>query len=173
MQSDATSVNDLVGLLLQEKARLDRDLSRQAITKLLVPAPSSPGFIFLVANQVSRNQINHRPHQQSLGNSSASRGQDNNNRRRRLHYQLCNKPDHEAINCLQCGNQTNYPSRRPLNRDQPRQAHTANYHSPSTVMDPSWYFDTRATNHVTLDLTKLHITKPCIGEDKLQVGNRN
>lgn len=40
-------------------------------------------------------------------------------------------------------------------------------------MDPSWYFDTGATDHVTPDLTKLQITEPYTGEDKLQVGNGN
>lgn len=38
-------------------------------------------------------------------------------------------------------------------------------------MDPSWYFDTGATDHVTPDISKLTIANDYTGDDKLQVGN--
>lgn len=40
-------------------------------------------------------------------------------------------------------------------------------------MDPSWYFDSRATDHVTSDPKKLHITEPHTEDNKLQVANGN
>lgn len=48
----------------------------------------------------------------------------------------------------------------------------AHYNSPSAV-DPSWYFDTGATDHVSPDLHKLSISDEYSGSDKLQVGNGN
>lgn len=38
-------------------------------------------------------------------------------------------------------------------------------------MDPSWYFDTGATNHIIPDINKLTIAEDYTGDDKLQVGN--
>lgn len=38
-------------------------------------------------------------------------------------------------------------------------------------MDPSWYFDIGATDHVTPDISKLTIANDYTGDDKLQVGN--
>lgn len=40
-------------------------------------------------------------------------------------------------------------------------------------MDPTWYFDTGAIDHVTPDVSKLNIADNYQGDDKLQVGNCN
>lgn len=47
------------------------------------------------------------------------------------------------------------------------------HHSPSNVFDPSWYFDTWATDHDSPNITKLNIADEYKGDDKLQVGNNN
>lgn len=120
---------------------------------------------------MSRNQPHSRSPTTSLQQNYIYRG--SNTQRRRLHCQLCNKPGHESINCWHRGNQIDYPSHRPTPRDQPRQAHHASYPSLSTVMDPSWYFDSGAADHVTSDLNKLHITEPHTEENKLQLANGN
>lgn len=39
------------------------------------------------------------------------------------------------------------------------------------MIDPSWYFDTCATDHVAPDLQELNIAEEYHGPDKLQVGN--
>ncbi|KAL4563108.1 hypothetical protein LXL04_027141 [Taraxacum kok-saghyz] len=179
MHSESTTVDDLVGLLLQEEARIDADLARQAITPIASNPPPTQSPSFPVANQVHRNYNSNRsassgssstPTDRSNNTSNSYRGSDN--QRRRLHCQLCNKPGHEAINCWQWANQTDYPSRRPNNRDSQRQAHLITNPSPSAMEQP-WFFDSAATDHVTPDLTKLHIQEPYTGDDRLQVGNGN
>lgn len=47
----------------------------------------------------------------------------------------------------------------------------AQCHSPSIVADPSWYFDSGATNHVDPDLQKMNVAEEHHGTDKLQVWN--
>lgn len=167
MHSESSSVDDLIGLLLQEEACQEADLACQAATPLPT-ATTVPQSSFPVANQVSRTQQSPRPFSYS---GSSSNSHPNENRRRRLHCQLCNKPGHEAINCWQRGNQTDYPSRRPNPRDTQRQAHLTTGSSPYAIIDPNWYFDTGATDHVTPDLNKLHLQESYTGADKLQVRN--
>lgn len=41
------------------------------------------------------------------------------------------------------------------------------------MFDPSWYADTGATDHVTLDISKLNIVDPYSSDDKVQIGNGN
>ncbi|KAL4587789.1 hypothetical protein LXL04_000663 [Taraxacum kok-saghyz] len=48
-----------------------------------------------------------------------------------------------------------------------RQANMAQYNSQSTVIDPAWYFDSGATDHVSPDINKLNITDEYKGDDKL------
>ncbi|CAH9072739.1 unnamed protein product [Cuscuta europaea] len=136
---DGATVDTLAGLLLQGEARLDHELARQAATQLpMVPGPAPAHFPPPMAHKVSRN--NTQPSFNSPGTStSSSRGTDQ--RRCCLHCQLCNNPGHEAINCWQCTNQTDYPSRRPNPREPPRQANVANFTGLSRIIDPSWYFD--------------------------------
>lgn len=43
--------------------------------------------------------------------------------------------------------------------------------APSKVVDPNWYFDIEAIDHITSDLQKLHLANEYHGSDKLQVGN--
>ncbi|KAI3516852.1 hypothetical protein L1887_15941 [Cichorium endivia] len=133
MKTESLTVNDLVGFLLQEEARLEQEHLRLA-------AVTQPQIAALTRRPVC---------------------------------QLCSKVGHEAIDCWQWGNQTDFPSRKPNPRQNPRQAHLVQQHSPSTVIDPSWYFDTGATDHASPDITKLNIAEPYTGDDKLQVGNGN
>ncbi|XP_031284203.1 uncharacterized protein LOC116142926 [Pistacia vera] len=44
-------------------------------------------------------------------------------------------------------------------------------HGAQPIMDPTWYMDSRATDHVTSDLTQLNISKDYDGSNQLQVGS--
>lgn len=55
--------------------------------------------------------------------------------------------------------------RGPLSKPQ------SNYASPSTIVDPAWYFDSGASHHVTPDLANLSINSEYNGDDQLVVGN--
>ncbi|KAL4563316.1 hypothetical protein LXL04_027356 [Taraxacum kok-saghyz] len=114
LKDDIASVDDLVGLLLHEEARIEHDHLRNSIapadapTTTLVAPPAA-----LTANRQSRF-----PSQSSgSSNSSPSGNRSVDNRRRRPHCQLCQKPGHEAINCWQRSNLVDYPSRKPNPRD--------------------------------------------------------
>lgn len=161
-------VHELVGMLLQEESRLVQEITCQAAQN---PAPS-PVVTNTLALNVNRSQ---RPTSNSNFSSSSDHGNRSNNNRKhsRPQCQLCNKPGHEAIDCWQRTNKIDYPSRRPNPRSNSHQANFVQNHSPSSVTDPSWYFDTGATDHVTPDIQILQITKPYNGTDKLQVGNGN
>ncbi|KAM3340844.1 hypothetical protein P3S68_028479 [Capsicum galapagoense] len=52
-------------------------------------------------------------------------------------------------------------------RSTPKQAHFA---SPSAIVDPTWYFNSGATHHVTSDMANLSL-QPYTGNDGLAVGN--
>ncbi|POO00818.1 hypothetical protein TorRG33x02_034490 [Trema orientale] len=43
--------------------------------------------------------------------------------------------------------------------------------TPDTVIDPSWYADSGATNHVIAELENMHLKEDYGGKDKLIVGN--
>lgn len=162
------SLDDVAGMLLLEESRLEQELNRQAT---LNQSPSLPiNTLALIANRSSPRY--------NSGNGSSNSPQSNNRssdnrRKQRPLCQIYNKVGHEAVDCWQRDNQTDYPSRRPNPRASQRQAHYAGHHSPSTVVDPACYFDIGATDHVTNDFNKLNGIDEYHGSDKLQVGNDN
>lgn len=162
MKSEDVTIDDLAGLLLHEEARLEQELS-QASTQVSVSDKPTPAA-FAATRQSSRfGQSPTKPEQ-----NSALQSRSSDQRRRRPQCQLCSKPGHEAINCWHRANQTDYPSRRPPPQ---RQIHLTQSNSPSTLVDPSWYVDSGATDHVSPDMQRLNIAEDYRGTDKLQVGN--
>ncbi|CAN0843601.1 Retrovirus-related Pol polyprotein from transposon RE1 [Linum grandiflorum] len=175
MAADRLTVDDLVGLLLQEEARQDRGHAR---TGALLPTPtfqSSPTAAFTADRAPARNLNLHFGMRPQLGNSTGS--PRSSSPRPRMICQLCRISGHEAINCRYRNNFTAFPSRCPpqLSRTQPRppnrKAYIAHHGDSSTIVDPSWYFDSGATDHVTPDLGNLNLGEAYTGGDKLQVGN--
>ncbi|KAL4554593.1 hypothetical protein LXL04_037187 [Taraxacum kok-saghyz] len=161
MKSEDMSIDDLVGHLLHEEACLEQEHPRLASAQ-----PKTAALTVNRSTPRSQNSFNNS----GSVSSSASRNPDT----RRCHpvCKLCNKQGHEAIDCWQRGNQTDFPSCRQNPRQQPRYAHLTQQHSPSTT-DPTWYSDTEATDHVSPDFTKLNVADEYKGDDKLQVGNGN
>ncbi|KAH1193046.1 Retrovirus-related Pol polyprotein from transposon RE1 [Glycine max] len=167
MKSDDVSVDDLAGLLLQEEARLEQEHVRQAA---VVSQPTNPTPLFTTPAVYTTNRFSKRSSSTNNPNNNFGLFPRHNidNPRRRPICQLCSKPGHEAINCWQRTNQTDYPSRRANPRVSSRQANVAQTGTSSIVMDPSWYFDTGATDHVTPDISKLTIANDYTDDDKLQ-----
>lgn len=65
-----------------------------------------------------------------------------------------------------------YPSRRPNPCNlQSRQAHFVEQSNSSNTIDPNWYFDIGATDHVTRDFQNMTIVDDYQGIYKLQDGN--
>ncbi|CAN1848848.1 Retrovirus-related Pol polyprotein from transposon RE1 [Linum perenne] len=189
MKVDSMTVDDLIGLLLQEESRLEHDRTRLGA---LLPTPPPPqAAAYNIHRPPSRSypaRFTSRPAARSFSprarpSDSHSGSSDFSARSGDSHTrpqcQLCRGLGHEAIDCWQRSNQLDFPSRRPLprsrtsshSRQQPRQAYVAHHTDSSTVVDPAWYFDTGATDHVTPDLGKLTVADDYAGEDKLQVGN--
>ncbi|KAL7613045.1 hypothetical protein Lser_V15G06666 [Lactuca serriola] len=93
MKSEALTIDDLVGFLLQEEARLEQEHYRL----------TSVTLTYVVALNVSRS--NHRqttPHH-GANSSSSNSTQNFDCRKKRPVCQLCTKPSHEAINYWQQG----------------------------------------------------------------------
>ncbi|CAL0333408.1 unnamed protein product [Lupinus luteus] len=172
MKSDDVTVDDLVGLLLQEEARLEQEHAHQAV---IVAQPSNSASLLPTPAVYTTNRSSNRSNSTNYPTNNVAPFSHLNmdNRRRRPICQLCNKPGHVAIDCWQHTNQTDYPSRRQNPRHFSRQAHLTHSGTSSTIMDPSWYFDTGATDYVTPDINKLNIADDYNGDDKLQVGNDN
>ncbi|KAL4589565.1 hypothetical protein LXL04_002473 [Taraxacum kok-saghyz] len=108
MKDNIASVDDLIGLLLQEEARLEQEHPRQSV---VVPPPAKAAApLALNFNRQHRFNSSHSgsPAPQSLGNRSGSIAP----RRQRMHCQLCNKPGHEVVDCWQRSNLVDYPSRK-------------------------------------------------------------
>ncbi|KAH0645845.1 hypothetical protein KY284_033729 [Solanum tuberosum] len=90
----------------------------------------------------------------------------------RIICQICEKPNHHARNCYNRNNVDSYPPNRSSNRPQANMlTPSANMMSPSATVDNSWFADSGATNHVTLNLSQLSIHTDYSGEDNLVVGN--
>ncbi|CAN0915865.1 Retrovirus-related Pol polyprotein from transposon RE1, partial [Linum grandiflorum] len=172
MKTDTLSVDDLIGLLLHEEARQEHDRTRHAA---LLPTPSVPP-VALVGDRTSSSPASSRSDQRSSTRFS-------NDTRPRGHpiCQLCRETGHEAIDCRHRNNLDAFPSRynpahgrgrgRTPSRSNLRHAYVAQSGDTSTMVDPSWYFDSGATDHVTPDLAKLSLVDDYNGNDKLQVGN--
>ncbi|CAN1142502.1 Retrovirus-related Pol polyprotein from transposon RE1 [Linum perenne] len=204
MRSEAATVDDLVGLLLREEVKLERDhqlLSNQMLqpppnptmqlpTNPTMQAPLLPTPSAYAANRSpSQGRSFHSPqragptrrltgHSSNLGHrgSSSSRYSSTSrssfaDRPSAIICQLCGRANHSAIDCWQRSNQADYPSRRQPPKDYGRQANLAQHSSSSSVVDPSWYFDSGATDHVSPDLHKLTLSDDYTGFDKLQVGD--
>jgi len=80
-----------------------------------------------------------------------------NNRlsKRRVQCQICGKTNHDARNFYNCSKEKDFPpTRQPLSRSTPKQPHFA---SPSTIVDPVWYFDSGAIHHVTSYMANLSL----------------
>nr|KAJ0190963.1 hypothetical protein LSAT_V11C800427270 [Lactuca sativa] len=89
VKDDPSSVDDLIGMLLQEEARLEQDHLRQSI-----PAPSSTSASPTMALHVHRPSTRNSTSSGSGFSMNQTPGsRSNDNRRRRPHCQLCNKPD--------------------------------------------------------------------------------
>ncbi|XP_019442313.1 PREDICTED: uncharacterized protein LOC109347036 [Lupinus angustifolius] len=170
MKSEDVSDDDMAGLLLQEEARLEQEHTRHVI---VVPHTNTSTSLLSSSYAFTTNRFSNQSLSKTYKGLDSFTTRNSDNCRHRPTCQLCSKPGHEAIDCWQQANHTDFPSHRSNPRVPQRQAHIAQSGSSSTVMDPSWYFDTDATNYVTLDLQKLTIVDDYTGDDKLQVGNGN
>jgi histone deacetylase 1/2 len=74
--------------------------------------------------------------------------------------QICDKVGHSAIWCYQRYNHA-------YNDDE----HSANHAATSYNVDPAWYMDTGATDHITSDLDRLAIRNAYNGNDRVHIGN--
>ncbi|KAH7663245.1 Zinc finger CCHC-type protein [Dioscorea alata] len=127
-----------------------------------------------LANHVSRNQgcggngggRNNRGRSRSGGRSPSGRGGHGQSSRsgadRGVLCQVCNKTGHDALRCW-------------YRFDHSYQAEDANKVAAAVTngysVDPNWYIDTDATDHLTNDLDRL-TTRTCYtGGDQVQVAN--
>ncbi|XP_071676645.1 uncharacterized protein [Lolium perenne] len=85
--------------------------------------------------------------------------------------QLCGKLGHVASNCFKrfkrefrgVGYNDKFAERQAASATQG--------HTPSYPVDPSWYADTGATDHLTNELAKLHMKEPYQGKDRVHTAN--
>ncbi|CAM8988176.1 unnamed protein product [Rhodiola kirilowii] len=94
--------------------------------------------------------------------------------RPRLHCQLCNELGHVASRCfkrfqrdfLGMDNDGRNTSRQIAMANHVQQGHTSNY-----PVDPAWYLDTGATDHLTNDPEKLHTKEDYNGKDQVHTAD--
>ncbi|KAH7655738.1 Zinc finger CCHC-type protein [Dioscorea alata] len=181
MKTGDAYVDELIGLLLQEEERLAFENKRHTQSAILPsPLPSSvttSSASTAYSHNSSRNNHLSSHHGNSHGRNNSSQRDDNRSSyapsgtsRCRTQCQICGKMGHLAIDCFNRNNNNDYPAQQFLSRPSEQ---SANYASPSAVVDPSWYFDTGTTDHITPDLNKLNISDEYRGDDKLLIGNGN
>jgi hypothetical protein len=98
---------------------------------------------------------------QGRGNGGQGQAGGNTNGAPRPACQICNKVGHSAIRCYQRYNHA-------YNDDEPSTNHATTGYN----VDPSWYMDTGATDHITSDLDRLAIRDVYNGNGRVHVGNR-
>ena len=76
--------------------------------------------------------------------------------------QICNKVGHIALCCY---------SRFDHAYGGEEEHHSANHATTSYQVEPNWYMDSDATDHITGDLEHLHVRDTYHGNDRVQVGN--
>ncbi|CAN0910576.1 Retrovirus-related Pol polyprotein from transposon RE1, partial [Linum grandiflorum] len=186
MKVDDVTIDQLVGLLLQEEARHDHSVAK---TGALLPTPPQPHQPLSAPPPVAAFQMQRQSrsasHHRSLPRRSTAPANNSSPRygspRSKLFCQLCRTTRHEALDCWERTNLSAYPSRGPpppasryqAQQQAQHQAHSTQLAGSPTVMDPSWYFDTGASDHVTPDFTKLTVADAYSGNDTLQVGNEH
>ncbi|CAN0879761.1 Retrovirus-related Pol polyprotein from transposon RE1 [Linum grandiflorum] len=173
MRTGTLSVDDLAGLLLQEEARQEYTLTRAAA---LLPTPVQPPPVTAYqANRSAGQSSYHRSAGRRGAHSSHGSSPRYGSQKPKLFCQLCRTSGHEALDCWERTNLSAYPSRGPpppaARNQSTRQAHSAQLAGSTTVMDPAWYFDSGASDHVTPDFGKLNVADAYTGADNLQVGN--
>jgi hypothetical protein len=96
--------------------------------------------------------------------------------------QLCGLNGHWASKChrrfqksfLGLGNDgkdTRNNARQVAMADRPAPAPKPQGHTQSYSIDPHWYMDSGATEHLTSEMGKLHTTEPYHGSDKVHTAN--
>ncbi|CAN0910575.1 hypothetical protein LINGRAHAP2_LOCUS26367 [Linum grandiflorum] len=180
------SDEDLIGYILTEEARHDHSVAK---TGALLPTPPQPHQPLSAPPPVAAFQMQRQSrsasHHRSLPRRSTAPANNSSPRygspRSKLFCQLCRTTRHEALDCWERTNLSAYPSRGPpppasryqAQQQAQHQAHSTQLAGSPTVMDPSWYFDTGASDHVTPDFTKLTVADAYSGNDTLQVGNEH
>lgn len=101
---------------------------------------------------------------QGGGQGCGRGGRGRGNGRSNLKCQVCNKFGHDALHCR---NRFNHAFQPEDNRE--RSGNSANTGSYS--VDPHWYADTGATDHLTSDLDRLSFQECYSGKDQFHVAN--
>ncbi|KAJ0988266.1 hypothetical protein J5N97_006622 [Dioscorea zingiberensis] len=121
----------------------------------------------LAANNVYRSNRGGKPSNRGRGRSKGgqqrgtSPGNGRNSNDSRPLCQVCGKFGHSALKCYHRFNHS-------YQADDGRVAAAA---TTSYSMDPNWYADTSATDHITGDLDKLSIKERYHGKDQVQAAN--
>lgn len=157
---------ELYHLLLIHENRLTHN------SRNTTPSPFEPSANLTTNSRDNRGRGFYR------GRSNRSHGRFTSNRGRTLaNYspsypnnsqrptcQVCNKSGHIALQC-------HFRFDHAYQYDPPK-SFSANYTSPSAIIDPSWYPNSVATHHITHDLSHLNLSpEPYNGHEQICVGN--
>ena len=83
--------------------------------------------------------------------------------------QICGKQGHVALICWHRMDE-NFQATSPTNNNNSYKT-TIYMATPKTVIDPSWYVDSGATNHVIIEMNNLSLKNLYEGQIKLMIGN--
>lgn len=108
------------------------------------------------------------PEYASRGNCSRGQGRYRyfSSNKNKIYYQICKKSGHSNADCYHHMNLNYQPQNQKLDFNSPT---TLISISPE-VIDPNWYLDTRANNHITPDFLALSLHSLYKGPGKVAVG---
>ena len=77
---------------------------------------------------------------------------------------MCNRAGHVALHCYHCFDNSYYSEKST--------AMQTYFSTQQALIDPNWYTNTGATNHLTSDLANLNVhSEEYLGSDQIRVGN--
>ncbi|CAB4268994.1 unnamed protein product [Prunus armeniaca] len=184
---DLVDPEELHGLLLSEEMALDQraslnnDSSAHAFHNSSQTNNKAFSFTTNSHPSSSTKRNSNKPFQSSNNSSSSSSFRPpyhpSNYVNSRIKCQIYNKPGHTAITCCIRHNhsyQGHAPSPRPTSYSPTTHNPIASYTSYPSIHPyhtSTWYANTRATNHVTHDLSSISMPSDYTGSEKVVVAN--
>ncbi|KAL5806578.1 hypothetical protein ACOSQ4_029311 [Xanthoceras sorbifolium] len=169
-------IADITALLLTHEARMEQDTQEGSLSANMAVNKKSNGQ---GNSQGTFGNKTPTPNSGQTGNRGRGRGRNYSNNSRPP-CQICHRVGHGAYRCYYRYNQTFQQPQPQFNGQHsagfstgnkgPMQAMIA---TPNTVADSSWYPDSGATNHCTLDVNNLQTKSDYHGNERIYMGNGN
>ncbi|KAL5778541.1 hypothetical protein ACOSQ2_009278 [Xanthoceras sorbifolium] len=180
------SIADITALLLTHEAQMEQDTQEDTLSANMAVNKKGNGqgnsqgtFGNKTPTPNSGQSRNRSENHQSGGRKGRGRGRNFNSNTRPL-CQICHRVGHGAYRCYYRYDQTFQQSQPQFNGQNSagfsacsKGSMQAMITTPNTVAYSSWYPDSEATNHCTLDVNNMQTKSDYNGNERIYMGNEN